>query len=169
MWRLFGSTKPIGPMDGPPALVIPGFVAHDRDDARAAPRARRGRLAGARLGDGVNWGARADTIERLKQRLDEIPSDGKVLLVGWSLGGLFARELARAFPERVRAVVTLGSPFSGDPQAEQCWRLYEWIARSQGRRAADPASDRQAAGAAAGLLVAQGRADRAALGARARA
>ena len=56
-------------------------------------------------------------------------SDGQpVLLVGWSLGGLFARELARAFPDKVRAVVTLGSPFSGDPKQNNVWRLYEWVA-----------------------------------------
>jgi pimeloyl-ACP methyl ester carboxylesterase len=41
---------------------------------------------------------------------------------------LFARELAREVPEMVRAVVTLGSPFSGDPHMNNVWRLYEWIA-----------------------------------------
>jgi pimeloyl-ACP methyl ester carboxylesterase len=65
----------------------------------------------------------------LKQRLDSISERDKVLVVGWSLGGLFARELARAFPERVRAVVTLGSPFSGDPKQNNVWRIYERIAR----------------------------------------
>jgi pimeloyl-ACP methyl ester carboxylesterase len=78
---------------------------------------------------GINWGARADTVRRLKQRLDEISKDQRVLLIGWSLGGLFARELARAYPGRVRAVVTLGSPFSGDPKQNNVWRIYERIAR----------------------------------------
>jgi pimeloyl-ACP methyl ester carboxylesterase len=78
---------------------------------------------------GVNWGAREDTVRRLKFRLDAISRDDKVLLVGWSLGGLFARELARAFPGQVRAVVTLGSPFSGDPKQNNVWRIYERIAR----------------------------------------
>jgi pimeloyl-ACP methyl ester carboxylesterase len=50
------------------------------------------------------------------------------MVVGWSLGGLFARELARACPERVCAVVTLGSPFSGDPKQNNVWRLYERVA-----------------------------------------
>lgn len=77
---------------------------------------------------GWNWGARADTVERLTRRLDEIGNGSPVLLVGWSLGGLYARELARAAPERVRAVVTLGSPFSGDPKQNNVWRLYERIA-----------------------------------------
>jgi pimeloyl-ACP methyl ester carboxylesterase len=78
---------------------------------------------------GVNWGAREDTVRRLKFRLDAISRGDKVLLVGWSLGGLFARELARAFPGQVRAVVTLGSPFSGDPKQNNVWRIYERIAR----------------------------------------
>ena len=51
-----------------------------------------------------------------------------MLVVGWSLGGVYARELARAAPGLVRAVVTLGSPFSGDPKQNNVWRLYEWIA-----------------------------------------
>ena len=129
MWRVFGSTAPIGPADGPPALVIPGFVAHDRT---TEPLRRELARAGWRVhgwGMGMNLGVRADTVERLKRRLEEIGGAGPVLLVGWSLGGLFARELARAAPDRVRAVVTLGSPFSGDPKQNNVWRLYELIAR----------------------------------------
>src|SRR5204862_6026374 len=41
----------------------------------------------------------------------------KVSLVGWSLGGLYARELAKMMPERVRSVITLGSPFATGPKA----------------------------------------------------
>ena len=129
MWRLFGSTRPIGPLDGPPALVIPGFVAHDRATLalRRALAGKGWRVHGWEMG--VNWGARADTVERLKDRLDEIAKNEKALVVGWSLGGLFARELARAFPEQVLAVVTLGSPFSGDPKQNNVWRIYERVAR----------------------------------------
>ena len=53
-----------------------------------------------------------------------------MLLVGWSLGGLYAREIARAEPERVRAVVTLGSPVCGDLRRyTNVWKLYERVAR----------------------------------------
>ena len=135
LWRTFGATRPIGPEDGPPALVIPGFIAHDRTTAalRRSLAAAGWRVHGWE--QGTNWGARADTVERLKQRLDAISKNGKVLLVGWSLGGLFARELARAFPDRIRAVVTLGSPFSGDPKQNHVWRLYERVA---GHKVDDP-------------------------------
>jgi pimeloyl-ACP methyl ester carboxylesterase len=78
---------------------------------------------------GWNLGVRADTVDRLTERLDAIGHREPILVVGWSLGGLFARELGRAVPERVRAVVTLGSPFSGDPKQNNVWRLYQLIAR----------------------------------------
>jgi pimeloyl-ACP methyl ester carboxylesterase len=135
MWRAFGSTRPIGPIDGPPALVIPGFVAHDRTTAalRKALADAGWRVHGWELG--FNRGARAETVELLEERLDQIAKDEKVLVVGWSLGGLFARELARARPQRVLAVVTLGSPFSGDPKQNNVWRLYEMVA---GHKVDDP-------------------------------
>jgi pimeloyl-ACP methyl ester carboxylesterase len=134
MFGLFGSTKPIGPRDGPPALVIPGFVAHDRTTAALRQSLAEAGWRTHGWERGVNWGARADTVDQLKQRLDEI-SPEKILVVGWSLGGLFARELGRAAPERVRAVVTLGSPFSGDPKQNNVWRMYERVA---GHKVDDP-------------------------------
>jgi pimeloyl-ACP methyl ester carboxylesterase len=54
-----------------------------------------------------------------------------VSIVGWSLGGLYARELAKHSPELVRLVITLGSPFAGHPRETNAWRLYE---RASGHR-----------------------------------
>ncbi len=77
----------------------------------------------------MNLGARPDTLEQLKRAVDLCGHDEPVLLVGWSLGGLFARELARAEPDCVRAVVTLGTPVWGDRRRyTNVWRLYERIA-----------------------------------------
>ena len=135
MWRVFGSTGPIGPADGPPALVIPGFVAHDRTTEPLRKALAQGGWRVHGWGMGLNLGVRADTVERLKQRVDEIGGEQPLLVVGWSLGGLFARELARAAPDRVRAVVTLGSPFSGDARQNNVWRLYQLIA---GHKVDDP-------------------------------
>ena len=56
----------------------------------------------------------------------------KVSLVGWSLGGLYARQLAKMMPDRVRSVITLGSPFAAGPKATNAWRVYEM---ASGRRA----------------------------------
>jgi hypothetical protein len=124
-----GPLGPRGPEDGPPALVLPGFLANDRttmDVRRALAR------AGWRTypwGLGVNFGAKANTLKLLGQRLDEIYDGRPILLVGWSLGGMFARELAHRYPDKVRAVATLCSPFSGDYKTNTNVReLYERIA-----------------------------------------
>lgn len=127
-FRGFGHKGVRGPEDGPPAMVIPGFLANDRTTMEL----RRGMArAGWRVhpwGLGFNWGARADTLERIDAQVKAASPHEPLLLVGWSLGGMYAREYARAHPDRVRAVVTLGSPFSGDPHANNVWRLYEFVA-----------------------------------------
>ena len=124
-----GPLGPRGPEDGPPALVLPGFLATDRTtmDLRRA-LARAGWRAHPWL-LGFNGGAKKDTLKLLKSRLAAIYDGRPVLLVGWSLGGMFARELAHACPDKVRAVVTLGSPFSGDLKTNTNIReFYEWVA-----------------------------------------
>jgi pimeloyl-ACP methyl ester carboxylesterase len=127
--------RPLGPEDGPPALVIPGWVASDRTThaLRQALANAGWRVHGWKLG--FNRGATAETVAHLRRRLAEIGNGQPVLLVGWSLGGVYAREVARAAPEQVLAVVTLGSPFSGDPHQNNVWRLYEWVA---GHKVDDP-------------------------------
>ena len=128
-WRRFGHQGPRGPDNGPPALVIPGFIANDRTTMELR---RALAEAGFRVHPwrhGMNWGARADTLDRLKRALDLCGAERPVVVVGWSLGGLYARELARAAPERVRAVVTLGTPVWGDRRRyTNVWKLYERIA-----------------------------------------
>lgn len=124
----FGHLGARGPVDGPPALVIPGFIANDRTtmELRRALAADGWRVHPWAMG--WNLGVSADTIDRLKARLDAISPDQPILVVGWSLGGVFARALALAHADRVKAVVTLGSPFSGDPRANNVWKLYELVA-----------------------------------------
>jgi pimeloyl-ACP methyl ester carboxylesterase len=129
-WRLLFKPTPLGPREGPRCLVIPGFLAHDRSTLllRRAFAAAGWRVHGWKAG--VNLGAREDTLDQLGKRLDKLvrKGSGPVLLVGWSLGGVYARELAHRRPADVRAVVTLGSPFSGEPTWNNAWRLYEAVA-----------------------------------------
>jgi pimeloyl-ACP methyl ester carboxylesterase len=128
LWHGFGPKGLIGPADGPPALVIPGFLATD-----STTLALRKALAeaGWRVhpwGLGLNTGVKEDTVEQLERCLERTGAKEPVLVVGWSLGGLYARELARVRPKQVRAVVTLGSPISGDLHQNNVWRLYELVA-----------------------------------------
>ncbi|WP_157215198.1 esterase/lipase family protein [Flavisphingomonas formosensis] len=116
---------------GQPVMVIPGFLATDLSTVlmRRALEQAGYRAYGWRMG--INFGTRADTLVRLSARLDQVRAEAgePVALVGWSLGGLFARELAKERPDAVTRVITMGSPFSGDPRGNRVWRLYELIAR----------------------------------------
>jgi pimeloyl-ACP methyl ester carboxylesterase len=57
--------------------------------------------------------------------------DQPVSLIGWSLGGIYARELAKLHPELARCVVTLGTPFTGHPKSTNAWRIYELLTGSR--------------------------------------
>jgi pimeloyl-ACP methyl ester carboxylesterase len=84
------------------------------------------RVAG--WGLGINRGAGPDTLSRIAEQVESHGRGRRVVLVGWSLGGIFAREVAKLRPELAEKVVTLASPFSGDPRANNAWWLYERIA-----------------------------------------
>jgi dienelactone hydrolase len=108
-------------------MVVPGFLATDRTTLglqRALAQAGY-RVAGS--GMGLNRGARPDTLERIVAALERFGRGRKVILVGWSLGGIYAREVAKLRPDLVEKVVTLGTPFSGDPRANNAWRVYELV------------------------------------------
>lgn len=112
---------------GRPVMVIPGFLASDYSTVvlRRTLEASGYRVYG--WGLGMNLGARTDLFDRLEGRLERASRRGPVSLVGWSLGGLYARELAKRRPDQVARVITLGSPFSGDVRANNAWWLYEML------------------------------------------
>lgn len=109
-------------------IVIPGFLASDRTTSRLRRSLRAAGHTVHGWGLGRNLGIAADTLDRLAAQIDAIDPGDRLTLVGWSLGGLIAREFAKCDPERVAKVVTLGSPFSGGPYANHGWRAYERIA-----------------------------------------
>src|ERR1700759_4559211 len=113
--------------DGHPVLVLPGLIASDVSTRplRAFLRNRGYFVRG--WGQGRNLGLRPGVQSGLTGLLEEMNDTPgrKVPLVGWSLGGLYARQLAKMMPERVRSVITLGSPFAGSPRSTNPWRLYE--------------------------------------------
>lgn len=123
--------------DGHPVLVFPGLGAGDLTTAPLrAFLGRRGYEVQA-WGQGLNFGPREGVLERCRELAETLyRRHGRpVSLVGWSLGGLYAREVAKQVPETVRCVVTLGTPFGGHPQANHAWRLYELLS---GQSVRDP-------------------------------
>lgn len=130
--RMIGTFRkkgPRGPLDGQPVLVIPGFLCSDQTtfSLRRALALEGFRVHGWK--QGWNLGAREDTLVALGERINGLGHDGPIVIVGWSLGGVFGREYARYHPEKVKAVITLGSPFSGDPRQNNVWPLYERVAK----------------------------------------
>jgi pimeloyl-ACP methyl ester carboxylesterase len=128
--------------DGHPVLVLPGLAASDDSTRplRAFLRAQGYHAHGWKLGP--NHGPRPGAEEKMQARLAELADrHGRpVSLIGWSLGGVFAREMARRAPAQVRSVISLGSPFAGEPRASNAWQLYE---RVSGRATDDwPARER---------------------------
>lgn len=114
---------------GLPILVIPGFAMSDKSTAilRAYLRWLGYDVSG--WGLGRNLGAKTIGIhnEKLVARLKEVRdrSGQPVTLIGWSMGGIMARMIARAEPKLVRRIISLGAPFAGDPFANTALRTYE--------------------------------------------
>lgn len=116
--------------DGGPILLVPGFLSKPAhmfvlrkvliDAGHPVSDWGMGRNPGMSQGhlDGL--------VDRLNREADR--HGRKVTLIGWSLGGIYAREAAKRAPDAVAAVLTLGSPISGDPRANNAWQIYERVA-----------------------------------------
>ena len=78
---------------------------------------------------GMNRGPRSGVLDRMKEQLVAVHRDtGRaVSLIGWSLGGVYAREMAKMAPETVRNVITLGTPFAQSPRSTNAWRVYSLL------------------------------------------
>jgi pimeloyl-ACP methyl ester carboxylesterase len=139
MWPLeaaaFVSVAPLlrlsKPGDGHPVLVLPGFTADDVSTVplRWAIRAQGYSTHAWRLGRNV--GPTRRIVEGIRNRVVELTErhEQTISIVGWSLGGTYARALAREYPELVRQVISLGSPYrmiEGDESSAMwMWRRYE--------------------------------------------
>jgi pimeloyl-ACP methyl ester carboxylesterase len=123
--------------DGHPVLVMPGLGGSDLSTAVI-----RGYLdllgyqtfpweMGRNLGPAMP--NLAKRLGELLTRIFEDSGERKVSLVGWSLGGVYARLLAQMLPDKVRSVATLGSPFSGSPSSgERSTTVYPLVERFVG-------------------------------------
>lgn len=123
--RLLMKKLPKG--DGHPVIIFPGFVASDR-----STKPMRGLLKdlgyktyGWGLGRNLKFNEQREV--EMRELLARVHAEHgrKVTLIGWSLGGAFAREIAKSNPDAVRSVITLGSPISGDMEHSNARRLFE--------------------------------------------
>jgi pimeloyl-ACP methyl ester carboxylesterase len=99
--------------DGHPVLVLPGFLASGRSTAPLRHLLKSVGYKGHRWKLGRNLGPSRVLLDEVMERVHELHHryGSKVSLIGWSLGGFYARELAWMSPDDVRQVITLGTPF----------------------------------------------------------
>ena len=114
--------------DEHPVLVIPGFLGSDFSTSRVRRFIKRIGYTPYTWELGRNYGD-VNQLNDLRERLMEIykKHDTKVTLIGWSLGGVYARQLAKDQPELIRQIITLGSPFGGINQPNNAAWLYKLI------------------------------------------
>ena len=131
----FGALLPAWPAlrkapagDGHTVIIFPGLSA---GDASTAPLRRYLTGLGYEVHgwkQGLNLGPRHGVLDAAQQQVqDAYKTTGrKVSLIGWSLGGIYARELAKMLPDMVHCVITLGTPFASSPKSTNAWRVYEF-------------------------------------------
>jgi pimeloyl-ACP methyl ester carboxylesterase len=105
--------KRMRPGDGHTVFVLPGFLAGDYSTFPLRRFLHQLHYDTHGWKEGVNFGPNGETLERIGARLVQIHErhGRKLSLVGWSLGGIYAREFARRNRARVRSVITMGTPF----------------------------------------------------------
>ncbi len=119
--------------DGHSVLCLPGFMA--TNSSTAPMRGLLNQLGYDAHGwdSGRNLRVDNELVERLESQITRLyeASGRKVSLVGWSLGGVIARELAKLHPDKARLVISLGSPITNDRNVSNARKLFEMLNGAQ--------------------------------------
>lgn len=123
----FAAAAPRG--DGHPVIVFPGLAAGDLTTVVMRRFLSDRGYAVHAWEQGLNLGPRPGVLEECIAQVRYLYArhGRRVSLVGWSLGGVYARELAKMLPDAVRSVVTLGAPFTGNHLTSNAWRAYQML------------------------------------------
>lgn len=120
----------INTADNPRVIILlPGFGTHPSRMRYMAQQLERAGHTVKSWGAGFNMGPTEESFEMVLRRVEQVHAryGEKVVLVGWSLGGLFAREVAKVYPQGVAKVITMGTPFSHSPYSNNVWKIYQLI------------------------------------------
>lgn len=136
-YKYLSSTPEEG--DGHPILVLPGFMSTDTSTSPLRKYLKSIGYSPYGWGLGRNFGEESD-IDRLLDLTDNLYHEHrkKITIIGWSLGGIFARQIAKARPHLVRQVITLGSPFSGLTESNHAAWIHKFITSGKGEEIIDP-------------------------------
>ena len=132
MCRAMQRFLPIG--DGHPVLIVPGFVQSTSSVVPLRQVLRRLGYDAHTWDQGRNLGFSKNALASLRAQAHTLvdSTNQKVSVIGWSLGGIFARELAFEIPDQIRLVMTLASPFGCNPRASNMIWLYDLMTKHNG-------------------------------------
>jgi alpha-beta hydrolase superfamily lysophospholipase len=133
--QLASAPRRIG--DGHPVIVYPGLAANAWSTLALRHAIDAAGFTSYDWRQGFNRGPRGDIgawLDELGVMLHDVQArhGRRVSLVGWSLGGIYARELAKHAPQRVRQVVTLGTPFGAPPESTHAGRVFRMLSGRHG-------------------------------------
>jgi pimeloyl-ACP methyl ester carboxylesterase len=113
-------------------LVIPGLGMGDFSTLLFRQRLQKAGYHAKGWEQGINIGTNANVRDGLVKQVKSLAAStgSPISIIGWSLGGIFARELARKMPESVHSIITLGSPFTGSPYGNRLFSLSQQITKS---------------------------------------
>lgn len=126
--------------DDHPVMIIPGLGGADGSTHYIRNFLTEINYETHPWGLGRNFGPREGLeplLDRLSRRVVDISEQAggrEVSLIGWSLGGVYAREIAKVVPNSVRQVITLGTPFKGDAAGTNATFLYEILSKDKSHR-----------------------------------
>ena len=125
--------------DGHPVLILPGFMATDMSTVPLRSFVHKMGYSVYGWGEGRNFGHKEYEDLLLEKVAQLYKKHGeRVSLIGWSLGGVYARQLAKQLPHMVRQIITLGSPFKGVLVANNATWMYELLKRNKVAESVDP-------------------------------
>jgi predicted alpha/beta hydrolase family esterase len=118
--------------DGHPVVIFPGLATDKHSIGPLTDFCERLGYAAFDWGRGFNTGPQGDVddwLAQLSQHVCELTAEHEeqVSLIGWSLGGIYAREVAKLLPQRVRQVITIGTPFAGTAEQTNVAWVYRLV------------------------------------------
>ena len=130
-YRMF-TKRADGQGDGHPVLILPGFMASDFSTIPLRSFIHKMGYKVYGWGEGRNY-ALADYVDMLTQKVDRIYQKHQepITIIGWSLGGIYARELAKDNPDIIRQIIVMGSPFKSVNQANNAKWMYDLLRKSK--------------------------------------
>jgi hypothetical protein len=113
--------------DGQPVLVLPGLTTNDSSTIAMRRFLKSKGYPTYGWNMGFNFGPRPGVEQGLIDLVNGLyeKHERTVSIVGWSLGGIYARQLGKMMQKKIRQVISMGSPFGGSPRATNAWRVYE--------------------------------------------